>query len=445
LEILALIFSHVRQKIEVKIGLYRRWHAETSRLFAQSIRGHPTITRFQDRSEFPYKSLDSLYSAWASLPALESITLCRWRPTEAALVHPESLTELLRVPSLRSVHFDYFEFTPALCQATANALLEGTAITDLEFRHCSFSTEGSAAMMANALSRNTSVSQISVVSLRDQGLFDVLAIALPLNSTLRCLDLRWEEFCNSAHISPILLALGKKTGVQDVLLDGFGSMDEPLCTSMQNVLGMNTTLESLDLKHVRVTEDNFDFWCDALSFLRTNTALRSLVVTFDQSVTESLVDDFVTNIAEMLKENASLVRLCIRSFYAFKDEDYDELITALQYNSKLNTLDLENIGRFRRISSYFTDNEDKHISVLLKKNYSLESLQGIQRKDVGSILQLNAAGRRYLIEDGSSISKGVQVLSRVSYETNSVFLHLLENPRLCNRSAVETVSDSTDT
>jgi hypothetical protein len=46
----------------------------------------------------------------------------------------------------------------------------------------------------------------------------------------------------------------------------------------------------------------------------------------------------------------------------------------------------------------------------------------------------------YLIEDGSSISKGVDVLSAVSNDIDSVFLHPLENPRLCDRNAVEIVS-----
>jgi hypothetical protein len=55
-------------------------------------------------------------------------------------------------------------------------------------------------------------------------------------------------------------------------------------------------------------------------------------------------------------------------------------------------------------------------------------------------LRLNEAGRRYLIEDGSSISKGVDVLSRVNNDINCIFLHLLENPRLCDRSAVEIVN-----
>jgi hypothetical protein len=75
---------------------------------------------------------------------------------------------------------------------------------------------------------------------------------------------------------------------------------------------------------------------------------------------------------------------------------------------------------------------------LLKKNYALERLPDIGRVgDVGDFLRLNAAGRRYLIEDGSSVSKGVEVLSVVRNSINCVYLHLLENPRLCDRRATE--------
>jgi hypothetical protein len=71
------------------------------------------------------------------------------------------------------------------------------------------------------------------------------------------------------------------------------------------------------------------------------------------------------------------------------------------------------------------------MAALLKKNYASESLPDINLEleagDLGAILRLNESGRRYLIEDGSSISKGVKVLSAVSNEINCVFLHLLEN------------------
>jgi hypothetical protein len=166
-EILARILSHVRQNIVLVVNITKAlaWDAEESRLFARAIHGHPTTTSFVVDRNFPYESLDVLYSTLATLPALESIRLCRRqiRPEdESALSHPESLTELLRVRSLRSVRFQSFDFTPALLQATVNALMEGTEITNLDFKSCSFLAEGSAATMTNGLSGNTSVISITV-------------------------------------------------------------------------------------------------------------------------------------------------------------------------------------------------------------------------------------------------------------------------------------------
>jgi hypothetical protein len=57
--------------------------------------------------------------------------------------------------------------------------------------------------------------------------------------------------------------------------------------------------------------------------------------------------------------------------------------------------------------------------------------------DIRSICELNRAGRRYLVQGGSSISKGVDALSGVSNDINALFFHMLDNPRLCDRSAVE--------
>jgi hypothetical protein len=129
----------------------------------------------------------------------------------------------------------------------------------------------------------------------------------------------------------------------------------------------------------------------------------------------------------MLQENTSLDSLFFRSkdrrFVTIKAEEYIALVTVLQHNAALKTLSIYHNG-----SLQFTGDEDKQIEMLLKKNYALESLPHIEEAgEVHAIfLRLNAAGRRYLIEDGSSISKGVEVLSKANNGIYCVFFHLLE-------------------
>jgi hypothetical protein len=392
-EMLARILRHIRQKVRVTLDGNGQWDAEESRSFAAAIHGHPTITCFEDSSGvFPCEASDALYSALATLPALESITLSNYGPDtqpedESALANPESLTELSRLPSLRSVCFNHFYFTRALCEATATALMEGTAVTKLEFRDCSFSGA----------------------------------------------RVDW---------SPIFLAMGNNTGLKSLIVNVCcGSMDESLCSAMQNGLGTNATLESLELSNIRLRDDKGDLWCRAFSFLRTSKALKSLKVGVQHGATNSCLSAFHIDIVAMLEENASLESLSIPCRNAFKIKAKELFVhaTALQRNTTLKRLHLEGSGRLT-----LTHDEDEQMALLLKKNYALESLPMInldhRPRDVGAILRLNAAGRRYLIEDGSSVSKGVEVLIAVRSDTNCVFLHLLENPRLCDRSAVERVT-----
>jgi hypothetical protein len=409
---------------------------------------------------FPYEVSDALYSALATLPALNSIKLSNdglytRLGDDITSANAESMTELLRVPSLRSVCFTEFYFAPAVCQATANALMEGTAVTNLEFGEtCSFSAEAGAAILASGLSRNISVISIIVQCSNARALIDALAAAVSSNATLQHLVLNDDDPDNDdfsygddppdinddPDLSPFFLALGKNTGLKTLEVHGgFGSMDESLCTAMKDGLGMNETLESLQLNRVPVLDESAALWCRALSFLRTSKTLKSLIVNLDAGATASCVSTLQSNIACTLQENASLESISIDSWHGCiksKAEEYFVLITALQHNTRLKTL-----GLCRGLSIRLNDDESKQLVSLLKKNYVLESLPDINLKyearDVGAILRLNAAGRRYLVQDGSSISKGVQVLSMVNDDINCVFLHLLENPRLCDPSAVE--------
>jgi hypothetical protein len=157
-----------------------------------------------------------------------------------------------------------------------------------------------------------------------------------------------------------------------------------------------------------------------------------------ETQTESYVSAFRLEAVKMM-ENSFLESLTIRTCSTIEFEELLARISALQLNTTLKTLNLhflcsENIG--------LTDDEVNQLVALLRKNFGLECLvPAISCADdriVKAILRLNGAGRRYLIEDGSSISKGVDVLSAVNEDINCVFLHLLENPGLCTRRAGET-------
>jgi hypothetical protein len=116
------------------------------------------------------------------------------------------------------------------------------------------------------------------------------------------------------------------------------------------------------------------------------------------------------------------------------------VLSALKSNTTITHLALE------FATGQLTDDHANELTSLFKNNYGLQRFIALksQLEDLYVILRLNAAGRQYLVKDGSSISKGVDVLSAVSDDINCLFLHLLENPRLCDRSAVETMSLSSD-
>jgi hypothetical protein len=190
-ELVARILRHVRQNVTVDIDNEGLRSIEEVQPFARAICGHPTITGFRDTGMFPYESLGTLFSTLTTLPALESVMFGAPevnQSDESILANPGSLTELLRVPTLRSAQFHLFSFTSALFQATTNALVEGAAVTKLDFISCSFSAVECDVTMANGLSRNTSVISIIVRCNNARALFDALAAAIPLNSTLRILN-----------------------------------------------------------------------------------------------------------------------------------------------------------------------------------------------------------------------------------------------------------------
>jgi hypothetical protein len=222
--------------------------------------------------------------------------------------------------------------------------------------------------------------------------------------------------------------------------DEFG---DELCAAIRSGLTKNSTLEELTLHGIRMSDDNGPASArNALSFLRTNSTLKSLTVSVGAQARaqESYASAFQLEAVKMVEENSFLEKLTITiGCKTMKSEGLLALISALQLNTTLKTLSYQ-VSSVKSI--YLTDDEVNQLASILMKNYGLEKLVFDCEDDgtVKAILRLNKAGRRYLIEDGSSISKGVEVLSAVNYDINCVFLHLLENPSLCDRRAAETTT-----
>jgi hypothetical protein len=439
-EIITRALRYLRRKVELwPITENSEGGYEESQGLARAIHGHPMISEFSSH-DFTFESLVLWCSTLATLPYLERVRLTLREPEtedQRDLVNPEPLTELLRAPALRCVRFDAFYFTNALCHATANALEEGSSIIDITFDdECSF-PDGGRAIIANALKRNVSVTDVKFLGDFDEPFCITLTAVLICNSTLQNLSVHTATRASCKWFSSMFLSLGMNTTLKSLavrIVDKFG---DELCAAIRNGLAKNSTLEKLSLYDMHSSDDDGAVSArKALSFLRTNSTLKSLTVSFVQVREESYVSAFQLESVKMTEDNPFLKSLAIKSGWKIKFEELISLVSALQRDTTLKTLD------YSYESIYLTDDEVNQLVSILIKNYGLERLvPDISCADDGTvmaILRLNGAGRRYLIEDGSSISKGVEVLSAVNDDINCVFLHLLENPGLCNRRAATT-------
>jgi hypothetical protein len=380
-EILARILLHIpgQSKIQLRIIGGPIEGAEDMRTFARAIQEHPAITRFDtSRGGFSFENTAALCSVLTSLPNLECALVRQQRPGReevSTFRFPESMTEFLRAPSLRIVEFRNFCFTSSLCQATAVALSQGSSIVSVVLDECSF-PEGGSEKIASALKENATLTTFKISPSPDtsthQAFYDAVAASLLSNSTLEELSVRYPGASNPASVcvSSLLLALGMNKTLRKLHVTGLSFMSEAVIPALREGLGKNSTLERLELIHI----------------------------------------------AHVMQPSFLIAA-----------------VDALQLNKTLKTL------RFCYGTQNLTDDQVKHLTSVVKKNYGLERLpdmyMGFPMGDLRSILRLNEAGRGYLLDcHGYVVSKGVDVLSTVSDDLNCVFLHLLENPSLCNRS-----------
>jgi hypothetical protein len=451
-EILTRILPHLRREVTwcTPVEDYSPRTEEIQGL-ARAMHGHPMISEFTCVG-CRLENVGPWCSALTTLPSLERVKLGLREPEtedQDVLANPEPLTELLRRPALRSVEFYDFFFTNSLCHATANALEDGSSITEITFQFNNYFPDGGAAIIANALKRNSSVINARFLDYFDEpAFFNNLAAVLLCNSTLQNLEVRVPEGAGGRWLSSMFLSLNVNTTLKSLTVGTYDEFGDELCAAIRNGLAKNSTLEKLSLQvTIAGGDDGAVSARNALLFLRTNFTLKSLTVSFARAhftLAQMIlyVSAFRLEAVKMLEENPFLESLTIlltgSEIIIIKFEELFALISALQLNTTLKTLVLQ----FDSDHLALTDDEVNQLVSILMQNYGLERIvphiSGADDRTVKAILRLNRAGRRYLIQDGSSISKGVDVLSAVSDEIDCVFLHLLENPGLCDRRAAKT-------
>lgn len=162
-EILTRVLSHVQNKIQLQTNTRR----EDMPALTRAIQGHPAITSFNSTGAFLHETFDTMCSALATLPNLNRcIFYYRYylqlgREDVPTFQRPESVTDLLRAPSLRSMHFLRFRCPRNICEAIAIALRYGSSMTLLSFCECSF-PEGGSEIIASALEENSSVTTFAM-------------------------------------------------------------------------------------------------------------------------------------------------------------------------------------------------------------------------------------------------------------------------------------------
>jgi hypothetical protein len=191
-EVLTRILPYLRRKFTLSSSV-QGCYAEVEAIqgLARAIHGNPMISEFRSEGSFTFASMGPWCAALATLPSLELVVFSHQEPEteeDLVLLNLEPLKELLRTPALRFAVFSDFCFTNELCHAMANALEEGSSITDIIFEFdCSF-PDGGSALIANALQRNTSVTDFKFVGDVDEPLYNTLAAILLCNSTLQKLS-----------------------------------------------------------------------------------------------------------------------------------------------------------------------------------------------------------------------------------------------------------------
>jgi hypothetical protein len=115
------------------------------------------------------------------------------------------------------------------------------------------------------------------------------------------------ENAGGRWLSSILLSLGMNTTLKSLSVSILDKLEDKLCAAIRRGLAKNSTLEDLSLHDVLPSDDDGAVSArNALSFLRTDSTLKSLTVSFAPTQRKSYALAFRLEALKMMEENPLL-------------------------------------------------------------------------------------------------------------------------------------------
>jgi hypothetical protein len=338
---------------------------------------------------------------------------------------------LLQSRSLRSLSFKSCRITREMVQCLTLALNgNGSTFTCLRLIRCIFPDEGGGPdTIAIALRTNTSLTRFvfNAVTGAIQNAFAFeMEQSLLVNTTLTGLRLSSLLAAPDGMSSRIItVALGDNTTLKYCAFVIHDYRGLAFFEAMRTLLENNSTLEKLSLSvHNEIEHCGLVRLRETVPFLRINKSLklsRMLCEDADARGVGVLCFETVSTVA--VNSSLELLDIFIKSSEGISSIEYLVALAELGPNTTLKTLLLH-----PNLDSFGGD-QVKGLVALIRMNYGLERLDvGLPDPtgEVGCILRLNKAGRRYISRGPSSISGSIDVFAGVSDNLDCVFIHLLE-------------------
>jgi len=461
-----------------------QWTTPRMAVVAKEIMAHPILEDFSfvNYTFDTRATLDTLASAVCTVPNLRCFSLYTgFNTNPVGLFSAMFVRRLMKLSTLRSLSFYGFD----LEKSHVNALcLQNSTVENLALEGCRLPGTGIDAFMHNQnltkldLSRillngdhcvclgyglryNTNLKTISMGNCFEETSVENLGVvfsALGVNDSLQVFELGYiasQQF-SAELLRSLTLGLKKNERLKTLNLQvSFLRNESGDLRDFASSIRDHNSLSVLDFSWSRFTPTVLSY---LLSGLKDSASLRS--INLDST---GLGDDNASDLGAMIQGNKCCERLEVMC-NTFSSLSYPTILSGLQENETLEELILFSSGSVndetqvsfleglsrqkqlkRLVLNGLSDESgvyDERIIEAYRKNYSLEdfSLCPANRKylrEIATILRLNKAGRRYIVEDGlTSRIKGVAVLAAVSDDLDCVFMHLKENPSLCDNGGI---------